>query len=305
MSGNFIFGKWLIGSCQHISIQQCVRLLNSWCQYNICSRKSFASIEPEFNSHPYLIPFPGPSVAAVLLLDNGEPQKPFDLIMQSSKSIRKEFLLTEAIITSAKQPRELSSVLHADADELIAILSNVGLYPEIAQAVGIVDQAGTSKQAFCGGKECRGKKRKNCGDDRREETDDDGSEDGETDDDPHKKEAKPSNDSSLGILVANVLGHHRDMDFAGIKREILRGLSVWIHPLDIRLVDVERLPLDDQSRIKVGIWRHFPVEPVSPQSILEAYLARDGELHGILEDISVYVGQIDTIQSELVLRPSK
>lgn len=42
--------------------------------------------------------------------------------------IRKELLLTEAIITLSKHRRELRSILHADADELIAVLSNSGLY---------------------------------------------------------------------------------------------------------------------------------------------------------------------------------
>lgn len=42
--------------------------------------------------------------------------------------IRKELLLTEAIITLAKHRRELSSILHAEAGELIAVLSNAGLY---------------------------------------------------------------------------------------------------------------------------------------------------------------------------------
>lgn len=39
VEGNFIFGEWLIGSCQHILIQEYVRLLNSWCEWNKYSRK--------------------------------------------------------------------------------------------------------------------------------------------------------------------------------------------------------------------------------------------------------------------------
>lgn len=44
--------------------------------------------------------------------------------------IRKELLLTEAVITLTKHRRELSTILNANADELIAILSNSGLYTE-------------------------------------------------------------------------------------------------------------------------------------------------------------------------------
>lgn len=40
ISGNFVFGEWLIGSCQHVLIQEYVRLLNSWCEWNNCSSKS-------------------------------------------------------------------------------------------------------------------------------------------------------------------------------------------------------------------------------------------------------------------------
>lgn len=39
VDGNFIFGEWLIGSCQHILIQEYVRLLNSWCEWNKYSRE--------------------------------------------------------------------------------------------------------------------------------------------------------------------------------------------------------------------------------------------------------------------------
>lgn len=44
VDGNFIFGEWLIGSCQHILIQEYVRLLNSWCEWNKYSRKDHLDI---------------------------------------------------------------------------------------------------------------------------------------------------------------------------------------------------------------------------------------------------------------------
>lgn len=44
------------------------------------------------------------------------------------KDIKKELILTEAILCLAKHRKELSSILNTDADELIAVLSNAGLY---------------------------------------------------------------------------------------------------------------------------------------------------------------------------------
>lgn len=66
--------------------------------------------------------------------DNEDEQMETDVLFKRQvtvlelSDIRKELLLTEAIITLAKHRRELSSILHADADELIAVLSNAGLY---------------------------------------------------------------------------------------------------------------------------------------------------------------------------------
>lgn len=77
VSGNFTFGEWLIGSCQHILIQEYVRLLNSWCEWNSCSRHF---------------------IAAVTLLETGEPAKAFDLFMQSAKGVLTEPFLEACIV---------------------------------------------------------------------------------------------------------------------------------------------------------------------------------------------------------------
>lgn len=82
VSGNFTFGEWLIGSCQHILIQEYVRLLNGWCEWNSCSRHF---------------------IAAVTLLETGEPAKAFDLFMQSAKGVLTEPFL-EACIVPQDQP---------------------------------------------------------------------------------------------------------------------------------------------------------------------------------------------------------
>lgn len=50
------------------------------------------------------------------------------VIVLELKDIRKELVLTESIITLAKYRQELSSILNTEADELIAVLANNGLY---------------------------------------------------------------------------------------------------------------------------------------------------------------------------------
>lgn len=75
-----MFGEWLIGSCQHILIQEYVRLLNSWCEWNKYSRHF---------------------IAAVSLLDNGEPHKAFDLFQQSAKGIIAEPFVEKIILHSS------------------------------------------------------------------------------------------------------------------------------------------------------------------------------------------------------------
>lgn len=77
VSGDFTFGEWLIGSCQHILVQEYARLLNTWCQWNNCSRHF---------------------IAGVSLLENGEPHKAFDLFMQSAKGVLTEPFLAQAIV---------------------------------------------------------------------------------------------------------------------------------------------------------------------------------------------------------------
>lgn len=52
------------------------------------------------------------------------------IVVLDIHDIRKELLLTEAIITLAKHRKELNTIVNADANELIAILSNAGLYTD-------------------------------------------------------------------------------------------------------------------------------------------------------------------------------
>ncbi|XP_053950472.1 nuclear pore complex protein Nup160 homolog [Anastrepha ludens] len=77
VSFNFIFGEWLFGTCQHIIIQDYVRLLSNWCEWNICSRQF---------------------ILAVSLLDCGESYKAYDLFLQSAKGVLREQFLTDKIL---------------------------------------------------------------------------------------------------------------------------------------------------------------------------------------------------------------
>uniref|UniRef100_A0A1B0CGF9 Putative nuclear pore complex nup160 component n=1 Tax=Lutzomyia longipalpis TaxID=7200 RepID=A0A1B0CGF9_LUTLO len=77
VSGNFAFGAWLIGSCQQIHIQDYVRLLNGWCEWNNCSRQF---------------------ILAVSMLDSGEVEKAYDLFIQASRGVYTEPFLMEKII---------------------------------------------------------------------------------------------------------------------------------------------------------------------------------------------------------------
>lgn len=113
VDGSFVFGEWLIGSCQHVLIQEYVRLLNSWCECNEYSRKFpdfhitcifsifyFRRKEREERKHlrTFLINIcivilieSGHFIAAVSLLDNGEPYKAIDLFMQCAKGVHEPF----------------------------------------------------------------------------------------------------------------------------------------------------------------------------------------------------------------------
>ncbi|PSN51838.1 Nuclear pore complex protein 160 [Blattella germanica] len=57
---HFVFPEFLLASCQHLLIQEYVRLLHGWCEWNNCSRK-------------FLL--------GSALLDMGEPHKAYDLLV--------------------------------------------------------------------------------------------------------------------------------------------------------------------------------------------------------------------------------
>ncbi|KNC28976.1 putative nuclear pore complex protein Nup160 [Lucilia cuprina] len=99
VSFNFVFGEWLFSTCQHIIIADYVRLLNSWCEWNICSRQF---------------------ILAVTLLDSGESHKAYDLFLQSAKGVVKEQFLAEKILKNTPYASlvENLSVIETDKFQL-------------------------------------------------------------------------------------------------------------------------------------------------------------------------------------------
>lgn len=69
ISGRFIFGEWLANTQQHLLVEEYVRLLNGWCEYNSCSRQFILGL-----SH----------------MEMGEPQKAFDMFIDSAKGVLSE-----------------------------------------------------------------------------------------------------------------------------------------------------------------------------------------------------------------------
>lgn len=64
ISGRFIFGEWLASSKQHLLVEEYVRLLNGWCEYNSCSRQFILGLS---------------------YLEMGEPNKAYDMFIYSAK----------------------------------------------------------------------------------------------------------------------------------------------------------------------------------------------------------------------------
>lgn len=66
------------------------------------------------------------------------------VIVLELNEIRKEMLLADAVITLAKHRKELSTIVNANADELIAVLSNAGLYTDAVKLANAFEKPVTS-----------------------------------------------------------------------------------------------------------------------------------------------------------------
>ena len=79
ISGRFIFGEWLADTQQNLLIEEYVRLLNKWCEYNSCSRHF---------------------ILAMTFLDTGETQKAYDMFIESAKGVLSEPFLMKFVNAS-------------------------------------------------------------------------------------------------------------------------------------------------------------------------------------------------------------
>lgn len=79
VSGRFIFGEWLAETQQNLLIEEYVRLLNKWCEYNSCSRHF---------------------ILAMTFLDTGETQKAYDMFIESAKGVLSEPYLMKFVNAS-------------------------------------------------------------------------------------------------------------------------------------------------------------------------------------------------------------
>lgn len=72
-----MFPEWLLSSCQFLLVQEYVRLLNKWCEWNSASRKF---------------------ILAVALLEMGEIQKACDHFLRASNGIMTDVFLADALL---------------------------------------------------------------------------------------------------------------------------------------------------------------------------------------------------------------
>lgn len=79
ISGRFVFGEWLVETRQNLLIEEYVRLLNKWCEYNSCSRHF---------------------ILAMTFLDTGETQKAYDMFIESAKGVLSEPYLMQFVSAS-------------------------------------------------------------------------------------------------------------------------------------------------------------------------------------------------------------
>lgn len=91
VSGDFIFGEWLLASGQHLLLQQYTRLLNPWCEWDNCSRNF---------------------VLAVALLNSGEKYKAKDLFLKSSKGIFIEKFLAQRVLISENEDNDAKALVN-------------------------------------------------------------------------------------------------------------------------------------------------------------------------------------------------
>ncbi|XP_050491820.1 nuclear pore complex protein Nup160 homolog isoform X1 [Bombus huntii] len=114
-SGNFIFPEWLLSSCQFLLVQEYVRLLNTWCEWNSASRKF---------------------ILAVALLEMGEAHKACDHFLRASRGILTDEFLADALLES--------SVLSENSSLIQYYLKVIKLFEEHNASDCIIELAETA-----------------------------------------------------------------------------------------------------------------------------------------------------------------
>lgn len=105
ISGKFIFGEWLAETNQNLLIEEYVRLLNKWCEYNSCSRHF---------------------ILASAFLDNGETQKALDMYLESAKGVLSEpYLIKFVGIQNAESTNEIMSQYYL---KVIRLFEKYGIF---------------------------------------------------------------------------------------------------------------------------------------------------------------------------------
>ncbi|XP_031781564.1 nuclear pore complex protein Nup160 homolog isoform X7 [Nasonia vitripennis] len=89
ISGNFEFPEWLLKSCQFLLVQEYVRLLSTWCEWNSASRKF---------------------ILAVSLLEVGETEKACDYFLRASNGVLVDSFLS-SLITSSNTASDSSALV--------------------------------------------------------------------------------------------------------------------------------------------------------------------------------------------------
>lgn len=91
MSGNFIFPEWLLSSCQFLLVQEYVRLLSTWCEWNSASRRF---------------------ILAVALLEMGESRKACDHFLRASSGVLTDSFLATNLLDVATTTSENNALVH-------------------------------------------------------------------------------------------------------------------------------------------------------------------------------------------------
>jgi nuclear pore complex protein Nup160 len=107
ISGRFIFGEWLAETNQNLLIEEYVRLLNKWCEYNSCSRHF---------------------ILANAFLDNGETGKALDMFLESAKGVLSEPYLMRFVGVAGETTNEILSQYYLKVSDLLLFFGVVKFY---------------------------------------------------------------------------------------------------------------------------------------------------------------------------------